>query len=191
MEVFSKYDTEKFLTLLIDAKSNIVKGYHYSDYALEDINVPNMVAVHLGKVDYDTYRLAVMCIDDFLDSFPVYDFDKKVLGLVRIDISGSNCFFNELTSKWSLNEGETVYKFNYFIDDPIDSIKHYENIYIKMQDKTPENAEINGKVKLKINLSERGSFTIKNNKGSEQTFKLKATLASEDSIWLVKYITVN
>lgn len=190
LSLLSDYKVENYLTLLVNEKNNIVTGYHYSDSELVGMEVDGIRPVFLGKTSYDVYRMAIMCVDDYLDSFPVYDFDKEVIGLVRLVVEGTNCTLNELTGKWELKDGETIYKFNYFVDDPICDTKNYENVYIKMQDKIPENAEINGKTKVKINLPDRGKFTIKNKKGTEQTFKIKATLTGEDTIWLVKYITV-
>jgi hypothetical protein len=131
-----------------------------------------------------------MCVDDYLDSFPVYDFVRKDMGLVFLAVNGVNCTLNDNTGKWTLNEGETSYKFYLIIEDPIDDIDHFSSTYVKQQDKNPETIKIGGQKTSKKIIKNKSTFTIENLKGSEQTLKVKCSLNNESDIWLVKYITV-
>jgi hypothetical protein len=176
------------MTIIVDKKTRVVKGYHYSSHELESFDNEECTGVSLGQVDFETYALCIMSVDDVTESFPVYDFDKHVLGLVELKIKGVNCIKDEATKKWSLKDGETVYEFHVSVDDPVDLLKHFDSIYIKQQDKDSSTVRINGKSSSKVILKDMSVVKIENLKGSEQTFKVKASLSNEDSYWLATYL---
>ena len=186
-----EYDENKSLMIFANDKSGIIKGYMYSEHLPSTVeHNDGLSAINLGKVSKEDYQLAIMCVDDYLDSFPVYDFARKDMGLVFLAVNGVNCTLDEQTGKFSLNEGETSYKFHVIVEDPIDDIDHFGSIYIKQQDKNIDTIKIGGQKTSKKTLKNKSTFTIENLKGDEQTLKVKCTLSNESDVWLVKYITI-
>jgi hypothetical protein len=186
-----EYNENKSLMIFVNEQSGIIKGYMYSEHLpIEVSHNDGLKDINLGKVSKEDYQLAIMCVDDYLDSFPVYDFTRKEMGLVFLAVNGVNCTLDEQSGKFSLNEGETSYKFYLIIEDPIDDIDHFSSTYVKQQDKNPETIKIGGQKTSKKIIKNKSTFTIENLKGSEQTLKVKCSLNNESDIWLVKYITI-
>jgi hypothetical protein len=189
--IVDEYDENKSLMIFVNEKSGIIKGYMYSEHLpVSTTHNDGLKEVNLGKVSKEDYQLAIMCVDDYLDSFPVYDFARKDMGLVFLAVNGVNCTLDDNSGKWKLNDGETSYKFYLIIEDPIDDIDHFSSAYVKQQDKNPETIKISGQKTSKKIIKNKSTFTIENLKGSEQTLKVKCSLNNESDIWLVKYITI-
>lgn len=187
---YEKYNPDFIISILVDPITNIIKGFLNTEFPPVNYEEPNGgELVILGKVDRDIYNTIIMCIDSAVDSFPVYNKETGKIGLVHIDVKAMNSTYDELTDVYTTTED--VYTFFVTVSDDSGLNTNLENIYIKQMEKNKEIVLINNKHAIKVPLKNKNKFTIKNLKGSKQSFKIKCNLKGETDIWLAKYITIS